>query len=395
MLIAQLEAALHFNSTFCSAYIRTLEGCEDLQILDIWILLCLYGIAYKRQKTCDLIKLLAKDKLTPENAEEAVRGHGKVLHSVLHTSPDLVSWCLRQPSDEVVAIGDSWARCIFGEITDRTIQQDLVGDLCMLVSTGAEGAQLTAAKVLANLCKDHPETLSAYALLIEGLIFSYEGLSFDAFKLVISTLVKITLLTPVCVTQEATLCVFIRKRMASPALDARKAGVLTAATFLNRVAGFCETGDVDMDFFSTQFTEDLQAIVADPVCTDLFFEELAGNPNRGADVNDFFASHLRAEILGLRREIAADDYIWFNTDDSSVCIDFSPMTLKGRVLATNQNQNVVYVRGGLRLYLDCIRERELDLMAEFAANEALRNQGAVPKSEDKQLKRMLVINQFS
>jgi hypothetical protein len=241
----------------------------------------------------------------------------------------------------------------------------------MLIGIGQEAIQRTAARVLSHICESYPAELSSYALLIEGLLYSYESLSLEVFKFVIGTLVAITLLTPTRVTQEATLCVFIRKMMASPKADARKVGVITAAAFLNRIAAFVETGDIAMAFFESQFTEDLQAIIADPVSTDLFFAELASKPGRGLEVNEFLTAYLRSEILGLRREVVEDDNLWFDSDGASDCIDFSASTNRGRVRATNQNQNVVYARGGLRLFLDSMRERDLDLVAEFGDTFAL------------------------
>jgi hypothetical protein len=43
-----------------------------------------------------------------------------------------------------------------------------------------------------------------------------------------------------------------------------------------------------------QFTEDLRAVTADPVCPDLFFAELPGRPSRGSDGNEFVEVVLKA-----------------------------------------------------------------------------------------------------
>lgn len=318
--IIQLKNALQFNSIFADAYIHVLEKAENIEILDIWVIYCLFSIHRLRKKSQDLISKNLIDVLSPDLVKESIVGHIKSIGMLLSSMTDLINWCLENSETKTNMMGAAMAEALFSEAETPDIQQNIIASLLTQINIGADQNKIKAAKILNDICQNEQDKLSIHQELIIGTLTSM-ALSLDnsiinIFKIIVKIAVNLVFRSEAELLNSGSPLHILFSKLSSSTKNANlKAGIICQAALINHFSDFKITNYEPM---KKQFDITISSIGNDPMSLRLFYDELYQNKNRGKELNKIIFEKLKNCMSAIFIERADDDLSWFSLDQTEL-----------------------------------------------------------------------------
>ena len=358
-LITQFRHALQVNSSFLKCYVSTIEASKtDLQVLDIWIIFCMFSVTSLRSKAQQLIIRTACKTLTESGICESIHSHEQGMLELKGSLVDLMSWCLSSNDKNVVEIGMVLASSIFGEFNDVTSSSDIVSTLVTEIGLGSGQTPNKVAELLERLSYELPEKLKSECSLIEGILWSGGEISSTIFAKLAGVCARLTYNTAQSLSTEGSqLSIGFTKMIQSLKHSTKRNGVIGMATLINQYDDICGSAFQNV---ADLFNHAMYLIRDDLKCCLLFLNCIWHNRSRSNLFNDFLIDMLTTWLQDIINQKTGTELVDFEVSDGNDYLNILAFfntsdrnTLRSRQYDERLRMNVViFTSIGLSLLLD-------------------------------------------
>jgi len=359
-IILMLRPSLRFNKIFQDCYVKTLQNIKELSILDVWVLFCLFDISSLRSDISQIIiKLIKSDILNVQLCSESVIGHHIELESLNRSICDFVGFCLDTSNDEVNQIGMELAFSFFIEAKSLSIQQDILAFLLQQIGIGEEVFKMKSASVLLRLCNEYPKMLSYHIPLLESVLFSYQTLPIQIFKIVTKVIVQITFSSVESIEKcsGSQIHIFLHKMLNRTTLESVKYGVIVAASILCRYGEICGES---IQPVQEQFDYIMDSIEENDACTDVLLQELFQNLPDSFSLNRLLFERLQKMLDLILIDTINDDTEWFRIGSPLKALDIygilqasnNPSIISNKMHAKRKRSLYLFTHSANMLYFE-------------------------------------------
>ncbi|EAY14707.1 hypothetical protein TVAG_038130 [Trichomonas vaginalis G3] len=376
-LILILKNSLRVNTDFASAYIKVMHDQMELEAIDMWALYCLFDIANRRNDAITTItKLIHGNSINEDSINRSIKGHGKAVQSIARSLTDLISYLLENNSGELQETGNFLAMALFGESQHLGIQQDIIASILQQIGIGNDPNKKNAIKLLQKMSEEYPEKMKFHSHILEALLFSYQSMPLDIFKIGVNIIVKLTFTDQSSIELNAgsQLHVFLRKMLNKSSTGEAKFGIIVAASILKRYAEICNEEDSPVQ---KHFSYIIDMTSGNLPITAMLFQELSEDRPDSKSLNTMLYNLLRQSLETLLTPSIDNNLERFGIgDNSKYAVMFyeaatTEPTQRTLSLSRVGNANLltkaayIFSHGALELFLDCavsIQKEDLNLL---------------------------------
>ena len=356
-LITQFRHAIQINTHFLRSFLVAIEDDkEDLKILDVWMIFCMFSVTSLRNKAQQLISKVAGKTLTVSCISDAIYNHEKALMELRTSLISLMSWCLNSFEKAVIGIGLALASAMFTDFTDFETSSDIISSLITQIGLGTGDTPEQVADLLMTLSYEVPEKLQAECGIIEGILWSCDGFTESLFSKIAHVCARLTYQNEDSVAETMSqLCIGFTKMMNSIRCSTKRRGVIGMAALISRCDEIrCKNGETVVRMYESvvsSVADDINALV-------LFFKCLYFNKSRSDMFNDFLINTLSKHLKYVLSTKTEDAVVDFELVEQEKYLDILAFFADNQSRPRDRdvrNHIIIFTSVGLELLLDSYR----------------------------------------